>query len=311
MDELIRRLEADGTLSPESARRIEELESRAHVPLARELNALLYLGSALIVAGTGAAVKDRLDQIGPTAILAALGLATALCFALNARRAPPFTAGKAPAEAASHDYLLYLGCGLLGVFCSYLEWKWKPLGDWWDLYLFGSGLLFVALSYRYDNEAVLVTGLLNLAAALGFRAKGWDWGLSASAPILTVYGAALVGAGAAARRSTLKPHFAGSYSRLGRHLALMTLLVDGTRVANPQFWILMAACAWLGWTSLRDKDFETFASALAYAYLAGIVAFFRETRGLDFTASLWVILISAGAVIAVLLWGRASLKESA
>lgn len=311
MDEFVAELRAKGILAPGAARRVAELDDRSHLPLAREIHALLYLGAALILAGVGAAVRDRLDQLGPMTILAAVGLAAAACYAYCVRTSPPFAPGKVPAPTAAFDYVLYLACGLTGIFFSYLEWKWKPLGSWWDLYLFGSGLLFAALAYRFDNRIVLATGLMNLAAWLGFQTGFWDVFGSSAKPGLIVYGAVLAGAGFLAARGELKAHFEGTFRTLGVHLALATLLTDATRVERPQYWILMMFCAALGARSMSERRFDTFAAAVGYAYLASLASLINLTGTKGDDESLWIMLVSAGAVIAVLLWARARFKEAA
>lgn len=311
MDEFVAELRAKGVLTPDAAGRVTELDDRSHLPLAREIHALLYLGAALILAGVAATVKDRLDQLGPMTILAAVGLAAAACFVYCFRSAAPFAPGKAESATAAFDYVLYLACGLVGIFFSYLEWKWKLLGSWWDLYLFGSGLLFVALSYRFDNRLVLATGLLNLASWLGLRAGIWNFLDSGSKPALILYGAVLVGLGAAAARSELKPHFEGTYRTLGVHLALATLLSDAKGFDRPPFWVLLAACAALGAWSMRERRFDTFAAAVGYAYFASLACFLHAVGSHDFDVLLWTVIISSGAVLAVLLWARARFKEAA
>ena len=312
MDEFVAELRAKGVLTPDAAGRIAELDDRSHLPLARELHALLYLGAALILAGVGATVKDRLDQLGPMTILTTVGLAAAACFAYCFRAASPFAPGKAESPTAAFDYLLYLACGLVGIFFSYLEWKWKLLGSWWDLYLFGSGLLFIALSYRFDNRLVLATGLLNLASWLGFRTGAWHlFGSSGAKPALIAYGAALAAIGFTAARGELKPHFEGTYRTLGVHLALATLLTDAESFDRPQFWVLLAACAALGAWSMRERRFDTFAAAVGYAYVASLACFMQAVGRHDFDSFLWTVIISAGAVLAVHLLARARIKEAA
>lgn len=311
MDEFVEQLRAKGALAPEAARRVAELDGRSRLPLAREIHALLYLGAALILAGVGTAVKDRLDQLGPAAILAALGLSAAACFGYCLRTTRPFAPSKVESPTAAFDYVLYLACGLLGIFFSYLEWKWKLLGSWWDLYLFGSGLLFAGLAYRFDNRLVLATGLLNLAAWLGFRSGIWQVYGAGSKPALIAYGAALAGLGFAAARGELKPHFEGTFRTLGVHLALATLLTDATRFAHPQYWILMTACAALGARSMSERRFDTFAAAVGYAYLASLASVINLTGTKGADESLWIVLFSAGGVIAVLLWARARFQETA
>ena len=128
-DAFVDELAARGLLDEKAARRIGELEARAHVPLAKELHALLYLGALLVLLGAGAVVKDRLDQIGPMTILAALGLSSAACFLYCFRLGRPFSPERVASPTTAFDYVLYLGAGLAGLFAAYLEWKWKLLGS--------------------------------------------------------------------------------------------------------------------------------------------------------------------------------------
>lgn len=311
MDEFVSKLRDQSLLTPDAAQRIDDLETRTHLPLAREIHALLYLGAALILAGVGATVKERLDQLGPMTILTAVGLAAAACFVYCFRAGRPFAPERVEAPTAAFDYVLYLACGLVGIFFSYLEWKWKILGSWWDLYLFGSGLLFTALAYRFDNRLVLATGLLNLASWLGLRAGIWNFLDTGSKPALIAYGAVLIGISAASRRGEVKPHFEGTYRTLGVHMTLMTLLSIAKGFEHPEFWILMAACAAIGAWSMRERRFDTFAAAVVYAYAAAVASFLNAIGGNDFDVLLWTVILSSAAVLGVLLWARARFKEAA
>ena len=310
MDDFVAELCSRGLLTPDVARRVSELDSRAHLPLAREIHAFLYLGAALILAGVGAAVKDRLDQVGPAAILAALAAPAAACFAYCVRRGRPFAPGRVESPTAAFDYVLYLACGLVGIFFSYLEWKWKLLGSSWDMYLFGSGLLFAALAYRFDNRLALGAGLMNLAGWLGLRAVRYDFFHASSKPALVVYAAVLVALAFATRRGALKRHFEDTYLTLGVHLGLMTLLSDATDFNRAEFWILLAACAALGVWSMGVRRFDTFAAALGYAYVSALICALHAIGWHDFDATLWIVILSSAAVLAVLLWARTRFREA-
>ena len=167
------------------------------------------------------------------------------------------------------------------------------------------------LAYRFDNRLVLATGLLNLASWLGLRAGVWNFLDTGAKPTLIAYGVALAGLGVATSRGELKPHFEGTYRTLGVHLALMTLLSDAKGFERPQVWILLVLCAALGAWSLRERRFDTFAAALGYAYVATLACVLHAIGGHDFNATLWIVILSSGAVLAVLLWARARFKEAA
>jgi len=310
MDEFVAALRSRGLLEPGAAKRVEDLETRAHLPLAREIHAFLYLGAALILAGVGAAVKDRLDALGPAVILAVVGGTASACFAYAFRTGRAFAPERVEQPSAAFDYVLYLGCGLVGIFFSFLEWKWKLLGPSWDTYLFGSGLLFAALAYRFDNRLVLGAGLLNLAGWLGLRAARFEVFHAPSKPALVVYGAALVALAFATRRGEIKRHFADTYLTLGAHLGLMTLLTGATDFIRLEFWILMAACAALGAWSMAARRFDTFAAAVGYAYVSTLICALHAIGWRDFDATLWIVLLSSAAVLAVLLWARARFREA-
>jgi hypothetical protein len=309
MDEFVGELAAKGLLDEPAARRLDELESRAHVPLARELHALLYIGALLILAGVGAAVKDRLDQLGPMTILAALGAAAAACLGCCFRTGRDFSPKRVDSPTVAFDYILYLGVGLAGIFATYFEWKWHLLGDWWDLYLFFAGLSCLGLAYRFDNRLVLTTGLVNLAGWAGVRFTRWDMpalGVRAAAFAL---GAALIGIAEASRRGDVKAHFEDTYLRFGVHLCLLALIYGAKDLASPDLWLLLAACGALAVWASRRRKFEAFACAVVYAYAGAMRSFLPVFRFGD--AELWLVVLTSASVIAVLLWARSRFREDA
>jgi Predicted membrane protein (DUF2157) len=308
MGEFVSELRAKGLLDAGTAGRLDELETRAHVPLARELHALLYLGAVLILAGVGAAVKDHLNELGPVSILTALAAASAACLAYCFQAGRPFGPGRVESPNVAFDYLLYLGVGLAGIFFGYLEWKWHLLGDWWDLYLLFAGLSCLGLAYRFDNRLALTTGLMNLAGWAGVRFSRWHvpaFGVRAAAFAL---GAALLGLAETSRRSGVKAHFEDDYLRFGVHLCLLSLIYGVRDLGTPDLWLLLAACGALAAWSSRRRKFEAFASAVVYAYAGAMRAVLDGMTG---DLVLWTIVLTSACVIGVLLWSRRRFREEA
>lgn len=284
-------------------------EPPARLPLGRELRALFYLGAVLVLLGVGASVKSHLADLGPMTILTALGAASAACLAYCFRSGRPFDLERVEQPGVAFDYLLYLGVGLAGIFVSYLEWKWRLLGDWWDLYLFFAGLACAALAYRFDNRLVLSVALVNWAGWIGVRFRRWE------APVLGVraaafaLGAVLIGLAVASRRGRVKAHFEDSYLRFGAHLLLLSLFYGASRLNAPDLWLLLAACGALAAWSARLRRFEVFAAAVAYAYLGALRALLREFHDGDLT--LWAVVLSSACVVGLLLWARRRFREDA
>ena len=310
MDGFVSELLAKDLLDAETAGRLDELESRAHVPLARELHALLYLGAVLILAGVGAAVKDHLAELGPMSILAALGLSSAVCLVYCFSTGRPFSPARVPPANVAFDYVLYLGVGLAGIFAGYLEYKWHLLGDWWDLYLFFAGIACLGLAYRFDNRLALSTGLVNLAGWAGVRLSRWDVPTLGVRGAAFALGAALIGLAEVSRRSDVKAHFEDAYLTFGVHLCLLALIFGAKDMASPDLWLLLAACGALAAWSARRRKFSVFAAAVVYAYAGGLRALLDLLRG-GGDVVLWALVLSSACVIGLLLWARRRFREDA
>lgn len=308
-DPWVAQLREKGLIDGRTASRLDELETRAHVPLARELHALLYAGAVLVLLGVGAAVKDRLNRLGPATVAAGLAAGSLLCLYYCLRTARPYSADKVDPPTVAYDYVLYLGCGLAGVFLSYIEWKWKALGPRWDAYLLVTGLLSVVLAYRCDNRLVLSVGLTSLMTWAGLQIPRLELGETEARAAAFTAGAVLLAAGEASRRGGVKGHFDPVYHRLGVNLALLALLLGPGGFERPELWLLLTAAGALGAWGVRVRRFETLAFTLVYAYLGVVVALLKATRGSGSEAL--VVAVSSGAVALALLAVRRSFREAA
>src|SRR5689334_3536649 len=96
-----------------------------------ELRAASYLAVALITTGVGILIKNNADRIGPLAILGALLVAAAACYAFAVAR---------PQRTVVADYVLLLGALLVSAAVGYAESQFHLLGPNWSRHL-----LFLAL----------------------------------------------------------------------------------------------------------------------------------------------------------------------
>ena len=120
-------------------------------------------------AGLGWTIQTHFQRLGDAAILSALTftLAGSLYYCFSRGRA--YSNGRVEAPAFAFDYVLYLGCLVLGLELGYLEFRFHLLQESWDHYLLLSAGVFFLLAYRFDNRFVLSLALSTLAGWFGVR----------------------------------------------------------------------------------------------------------------------------------------------
>jgi len=263
-----------------------------------ELNILLYLGVISFVAGAGWTVQIYFARLGDAAIVGSLSLLVGAAFYYCVARAKPYSNLQVDSPNLGFDYILYLGCLLLGVEISYLETHFHLLDSQWDYYLLFSALLFFACAYRYDNRFVLSLALTTLAAWFGIRTSRFylvPWTHLRTAAI--AYGATTATAGLWLYRARVKTHFLETYLHIATNV-LLAALVSG--VAEPaSIWFLPAMLAATGiavWGGVRFRRFAFVAYGVVYGYIAISIEFLRGNH--NFVSFLTYVFVS-GAIVVV------------
>jgi hypothetical protein len=296
-----------GWLEAEPVERLTRLADGTLFPLFLELRAFLYIGALLVIAGVGATVKERVD-LGPAAIVGLLSLGVAACFWYCAGRARPWSPDPVESPTAAFDYVLYLGCGLLGVELAYIEAKFKLLGSWWDLHLLYSGLIFLYVAYRCDNRLVLAMALADLTAWLGIRWSRFDFYIEANRVAAVLWGAALIGAGLELEKRRLKAHFTDTYLQLGVNLALAGMLSGANGFGTIWFWLLEAACVFVVMKALQAKRLAYFVYGAGYGY-AGLAWAVSPLLRYEGTLYSMFFLVSAAALVGAVFYFRHRFEE--
>src|SRR5262245_10445493 len=86
-------LQAQGVLSSDVAGRLRPVARGELLSVRTELQALLYVGVLLIMAGVGLLVRENLDRLGPVVVAAALAIAAAVCLAYAFAKGPAYAPG--------------------------------------------------------------------------------------------------------------------------------------------------------------------------------------------------------------------------
>jgi hypothetical protein len=304
--DLIARLRERGVLPDDKARLLDEIESGRLVSIHAELRSLLYAGALLIVFGVGGTVKRYALELGPLSIIGALSAAIAFCAIYCARRAAPYSPEKVESPTAAFDYVLYLGCALLGILFGYLELKFKALGELWHYYLLFSGSLFLALAYRCDNRLVLALGIANLGAWLGVKMSMWRVRWEEMRWVAISFGSANAAAGLLL---AVKRHFDDVYLNVATHVLCLTFL---SRVVSLGPWcldapLLAACCGLLVYYALRRRLFQYFLYGTVYAYIGLSACVLRRVHGVDLPSVYF--LVTSIALAALLFRFRRTLEE--
>jgi len=303
VQEALNDLEESGILNPDQGALLRRIYGRELFSVHWELRLLLYAGILTLTTGLGLLIAKYFASIGHLALLSAIALGCAGSFAYCLRRGGGFSPEKRPAPDAAYDYVLLLGCLLLGTFQGYLELRYQLLAQYWNLWLFGSALLYLLAAHYFDNRLVLSLALSTLGAWLGVKtsllgAGLWDTTLRENA---LVFGALLVAAGAIQTRLGWKRHFLPVHLHLGVNVLLAALVSGvGSRGAGPAFF---AGLLLVGFGSAlyaqRTRSFAFLLYAVLYGYL-GVTIFVLDNSRWDIEGFILYFLVTSAALVTAL-----------
>ena len=303
MQKALNDLEGVGILTRQQASLLRRIYGRELFSVHWELRLLLYAGILILTTGLGLLIAKHFASVGHLALLAAIALGSAGCFAWCLRRGGGFTPERLPTPDAAYDYILFLGCLLLGTLQGYLEYRYQVLALNWNWWLLGSGLCYLLCAHYFDNRLVLSLALSTLGAWLGVKTslRGndlWDVALRGNG---LIFGAALVAVGAAQFLLGWKRHFLPVHLHLGVNL-LLAALVSGVG-SRTDAVLYLAGLLLVGAGSAlyaqRTRSFAFLLYAVLYGYL-GITIFVFEHIRWNGEGILFYFVVTAAALVAAL-----------
>jgi hypothetical protein len=263
-----------------------------------ELHTILYLGVVSVVAGVGWTIQTHFQNLGDAAILSALTIALAGSLYYCFSRGPAYSTGRVETPGFAFDYVLYLGCLVLGIELGYLEFRFHILRESWEHHLLLSACVFFLLGYRFDNRFVLSLALSTLAGWFGLRLSDFPdiGGVSLRASAL-IYGGLVAAAGAGLYWTGIKRHFLDVYLHVAANVvfvALLSALFD--RDTSDLYLLALLGLAGLAIAAgLWARRFAFVVYGVVYGYL-GFSA--RMLSGnTSFSAGMAYIAISSTIVI--------------
>ena len=139
-------------------------ERREVVSIYPELRLLTWAGVMLVSWGVGLYIAKHLDDIGPLAIAAAIGLASVACYAFAYWK-------RGRAASLVDDYVLLLAALLASADVGYIEYHYHLLGDSWPRHFLFLAILHAATAYVFQSRFVLSLSIASLAAWLGIERR--------------------------------------------------------------------------------------------------------------------------------------------
>jgi hypothetical protein len=294
----LERWRSAGAIRPDQYEVLAGLVRKERFSVFVELHTLLYLGVVTCVGGVGWTIQKHFQGLGDAAILSALTLALGGSLFYCFSRGRPYSTDRVEAPGFVFDYVLYLGCLLLGVELGYIEFRFHLLQGDWDHYLLLSASAFFVLAYRFDNRFVLSLALSTLAGWFGLRLTHFpDLGGASMRGSALVYGGLVASSGAVLFRAGIKKHFLDAYLHVAGNVVFVALLsAMFEREVDALYVFALVGLSGLAIAAgLRFNRFAFVVYGVIYGY-AGISARVLPQVG-SFTAGLAYIVVSSTIVI--------------
>jgi len=257
----LERLRADGALDEPTAARLIAVERREAVSIYPELRLLTWAGVMLISWGVGLYISKHLDDIGPLAIAAGIGIASMACYGWSFWK-------RSRQAALADDYVLLLAALLASADVGYIEYHYHLLGESWPRHFLFLAVLHAATAYVFQSRFVLSLSVAALAAWLGIERRSVD--AIFDAPVETAGRAFVCAAIITVWR------FADRALRPG---TTFTSLFDHS-AANLAFWGALTLAA--------HKDTRPLGCAIAITLAVASMIYGQQTRQGAFVIYAWV-----------------------
>jgi hypothetical protein len=258
-------LRAAGLLDESAAARLIAAERRDIVSIYPGLRFLTWSGVMLVVTGVGTLVSKNLDRVGPIALAAAIGLASAACYSYAWWK-------RARTASLVDDFVLLLGSLLLSADIGYLEHNFHLFGPQWPRHFLVLAAIHGIVAYLFDSRMVLSLSITALAAWLGIerRIETLFDSTTDTAIRAFVCSALVVAWRQVDRRRRASRSFTAVFDHFATNLAFWGALIllgdDSTRLFGTVLGVALAVASAMHAFRWREEMF------LIYAWVYGTIA---------------------------------------
>jgi hypothetical protein len=300
-------LRDSGAIDDATAAPLIAVERREIVSIYPELRLLTWAGVMLISWGVGLFISKHLDDIGPLAIAAGIGIAAIACYAWSFFK-------RNRQAALADDYVLLLAALLASADVGYIEHHYHLLGESWSRHFLFLALLHAGTAYFFNSRLVLSLSVASLAAWLGIERRTVD--SIFDAPVETAgrtFVCAIIVIGWRAIDRVMRPAttFSSLFDHAAANLAFWGALAlathKETRFTGCAFAIALAIASMLYGRRFREGTFVIY--AWVYGTIAVDIAVCDEIN--DPMSISFYLLVSTVAAIAGLFISHARMRSTA
>lgn len=299
----------DGILQQSEANHIESFEKEKPMSVHWELRTLLYLGILLFISGISVLVYLNIDTIGHQAIIGAISVACGLCFYYGNKHRQPYTHNEVKQTTPMFDYIVLLGCLLLGILIGYLQFQYSLFGLHYGIATLIPAVVYFVAAYFFDHKGILSLGITGLAAWAGISVTPMELldnnDFSSLQIIITaiVIGVLLAGFSMYAENKEIKKHFGFTYNNFAANIlfiaTLAALFDQDLKVIS--FLLLAGVCFYYMKYAIKQQSFFFLLISVIYGYIGLTYAFFslliEINNELSFLLGMFFILASCVGIV--------------
>jgi len=317
---IIHKLIQDGVLNEQEGAAVDAFEREKPMSIHWELKTILYLGILLLVSGIGILVYLNIDTIGHQAIIAAISVSAGFCFYYGFKHKLPYTTSQVTYESPLFDYVVLLGCLLLGVLIGYLQFQYSIFGLHYGLATMVPTLVYFAAAYVFDHKGILSLGITGFAAWAGISATPMhllsENNFNDLDIILSAVGVGLILAGFSkfAEVKDIKKHFGFTYNNFAANIlfiATLAALFD-QEYKVISFIFLAGVCFYYLRYAIAQQSFLFLLLSVLYGYIGLTYAFFsvliNMANTFSFILGMFFVLASCAGIILFFIYYKRILK---
>jgi hypothetical protein len=317
---ILEQLLSDNILTTEEVSSIKSFEENKPMSVHWELRSILYLGVLLLISGLGILVYMNLDTIGHQAIIAAIAIACGYCFYYGFKHKVPFTYLETKQISPVFDYVVLLGCLLLGVLLGYLQYQYSVFGMHYGLVTIIPTIIYFISAYIFDHKGILSLGITGLAAWAGISASPLQLMSENNFNELSIIlsgiavGLLLAGFSKYIEMKGIKEHFSFTYNNFAINILFVATLAAlfNERWKVISFLFLAGICFYYIRYAIEKKSFLFLLFSILYGYIGLTYSFFSILINMadDFSIILgmFFILASCAGVILFFIYYKRILK---